>query len=119
MEASRNTSREKHSWSPDACHDLAVSMACHGQLVPVRVRRLPNDKWKLIYGFRRVTGAIINGWLEVEAVEDLGDGSYDAEQHLLEILHRRALSLWEKCVSLRDAYPDEENYSHDGIARRV
>lgn len=116
LRESKNTSRDAISWSPRECEELATNMAVNGQLVPVAVRDLSNGKWKLIYGFRRVTAAIMLGWETIDAIAQTEDTD-DGLANLIENLMRRDLSLWEECKALKEIF--DGSLTHEEIARQL
>jgi ParB/RepB/Spo0J family partition protein len=52
--------------------ELAASLRLHGMLEPISVSRLPDGRWILDAGAKRVAAARLNGWTTVPAV-DRGD----------------------------------------------
>ncbi|MFN5958340.1 MAG: ParB/RepB/Spo0J family partition protein [Planctomyces sp.] len=116
-----------------ALNELAETMHRLGQLQPVGVRRLPDDKrktqggalasYELVFGFRRMRAANMLKWTHINAVVVPADVS-DADARLTENLHREALSDIEKADAVCELYdrnpdlvPDDERVA--AIAARL
>lgn len=116
-----------------ALNDLAETMHRLGQLQPVGVRRVPDDKrktqggalasYELVFGFRRMRAANMLKWTHINAVVVPADVS-NADARLTENLHREALSDIEKADAVCELYdrnpdliPDDERVA--AIAARL
>lgn len=84
----------------DALAELAATMAEHGQLQPVLVRRNPmgTPKWIIVAGERRWRAANFLNWPTVLAIEFTGDAEVAS---LIENLQRVDLSPYEEAAGLQ------------------
>ena len=105
------------------CQDLAASIAQRGQISPVLVtpRDLPDHKYKLVCGYRRLVamGGVL-GAAEVEAT--IKEGVTDDEARILnaiENLERLDLDYWGWCKALKKAFqPDTTETEISKIVNR-
>lgn len=97
-----NYRNPRQDFSKESLKELADSIKKHGQLQPVVVRKKGN-KYELIIGERRVRAAVYADISRLRAeIVDLTDSEADVRR-LIENIHRKDLSVWEKVDGL-EAY---------------
>lgn len=97
-----NYRNPRQDFSKESLEELADSLKKHGQLQPIVVRRKRN-KYELVIGERRVRAAVYADIPRLRAeIVDLTDAEADARR-LIENIHRKDLSVWEKVDGL-EAY---------------
>ncbi len=97
---------------------LAESMKASGQTEPVGVRPMPNGRYKLIKGERRVTAARDLGWTHIKAVVlDVDDERAWVEQYL-ENMFRVDVSPIEQAAAFKD-YIEREQIDPAKLARKI
>jgi len=79
---------------------LADSLAAHGLLQPVVVRRA-GDRYQLIAGERRLRAAVQAGWTDVPVVVVEADDRQTAEMAIVENMQRKDLNPLEKAASFQ------------------
>ena len=101
----------RQDFTKESLEELADSLKKHGQLQPIVVRRKGN-KYELVIGERRVRAAVYADIPRLRAeIVDLSDAEADARR-LIENIHRRDLSVWEKVDGLEaywSAYLEKEH----------
>ena len=83
---------------------LARSLATHGQLSPIKVRRSRTSgqrRYEVIYGHRRCLAAKRLGWTQIRAEVVSASDTESIEQSLVENLERQDLSDYEKGMVFR------------------
>lgn len=96
--------------------DLAASIAEHGVLQPLLVRRV-NDEWEVVAGRRRLAAARQAGLDHVPCVvRDLGDDQA-VDATIAENIHRRNLSPIEEALAY--AHLRDTGLTQAAIAKRV
>ena len=83
-----NASQPRKQFDPDALSDLAESIATHGILQPITVRRLPSGYYQIISGERRWRAARQAGLNEVPVLVIEADDRKVMELSLIENLQR-------------------------------
>jgi len=92
----------RQDFTKESLEELANSLEKHGQLQPIVVRRKGN-KYELVIGERRVRAAVYADMPRLRAeIVDITDAEADARR-LIENIHRKDLSVWEKVDGL-EAY---------------
>ena len=94
----------RKQFDPDALSDLAESIATHGILQPITVRRLPSGYYQIISGERRWRAARLAGLSEVPVVIMDSDEQKSAEIARLEKAMKEAAKMleFELAATLRD-----------------
>ncbi len=98
-------------------NELAESLAQHGLLQPIVVRR-SGERFELISGERRLRAAIKAGWSTVPAQIRQADDRQVAELAIVENLQRKDLSPLEKAASFQD-YLNRYGCTQDELAQRI
>ena len=119
-----NASQPRKQFDPDALSDLAESIATHGILQPITVRRLPSGYYQIISGERRWRAARQAGLNEVPVLVIEADDRKVMELSLIENLQREDLNPIEEAAgfqSLMETYhmTQEEGKLSAGHARAL
>ena len=93
-------SQPRKNFDPDALADLADSIAQHGIIQPLTVRRLQSGYYQIIAGERRWRAARLAGLREVPAVVIEADDQKTMELALVENLQRQDLNPIEEAEGL-------------------
>ena len=113
-----NASQPRKQFDPDALSDLAESIATHGILQPITVRRLPSGYYQIIAGERRWRASKLAGLTEVPAVIIEADDRKVMELGLIENLQREDLNPMEEAAGYRTLIQDY-GLTQEEAARRV
>lgn len=98
--------------------ELADSVKIHGVIQPVTVKKLPNKKFQLIAGERRLRASKMAGLVEIPAfVRDANDQEM-LEIALIENTHREDLNSLEVAINYKRLI-DECNLTQEAMAERV
>lgn len=95
-----NPSQPRQDFNPSEMQSLAESIAAHGLLQPVVVRRV-EDRYQLIAGERRLRAAREAGWADVPASVIEADERQMAELAIVENLQRKDLNPLEKAAAFQ------------------
>ena len=113
-----NRKQARRHFDQEALHELAESIAEHGLIQPIVVRRKENGYYEIIAGERRWRAAKMAGLSEVPVlVKDLSDESAAAVS-LVENLQRADLNPIEEASGYRDLI-DAFGLTQEEAARRV
>ncbi|MCA9101956.1 MAG: ParB/RepB/Spo0J family partition protein [Planctomycetales bacterium] len=116
-EVDANPYQPRQSFDEAEIESLAASIAQHGLLQPIVVRR-QDQRYQLISGERRLRAAIKSGWTRVPAkVVDVEDRQV-AELAIVENLQRKDLNPLEKALSF-DQYLKRYECTQDDLAARL
>ena len=96
---------------------MADSIASHGLLQPVVVRRV-KDRYELIAGERRLQAAKRAGWTSVPVNIIEADDRKTAELAIVENLHRKDLNALEKAASFQ-RYLQHYGGTQEELAERL
>lgn len=96
---SPNPAQPRSAFSPAALNELADSIALHGILQPLTVRRVA-DGWQLVSGERRLRAAKLAGLRVVPCLVAAVDQEESALLALVENLQRRDLDFLEEALAL-------------------
>lgn len=102
IEAIKNPAKhDRVGYSQSTINEMALSLKEVGQLQPIVVRRLANDKFERIIGFRRILAAKVAGWSKIKAVvlDDISD-DVAALMMLSENMHREDPNLYDQTLKL-------------------
>ena len=94
-----NPMQPRQVFSEEALRELAESIAAHGILQPLTVRRA-NGAWELVAGERRLRAAKLAGLKTVPCLETSADDRRSAELALIEILQREDLGCFEEAEAI-------------------
>lgn len=108
----------RKNFEQGALEELASSIAEHGVIQPVAVRRTVNGLYELIAGERRWRAAKLAGLTEIPAVIIEADDRKTAELSLIENLQREDLSPIEEAEAYRSLI-DEYGLTQEEVAGRV
>jgi len=111
------STQPRQDFDPAEMQSLAESIAAHGLLQPVVVRRL-GERYQLIAGERRLRAAIQAGWTDVPANIVEADDRQVAEMAMIENLHRKDLNPLEKAASFH-RYLEQYGCTQDELAGRL
>lgn len=94
-----NPAQPRREFDEKGLQDLAGSVARHGILQPLTVRRTPTG-WELVAGERRLRAAVMAGLSTVPCLETEADGDESAVLALVENLQRRDLHYLEEAEAI-------------------
>ena len=94
-----NPMQPRQVFSEEALRELADSIAAHGILQPLTVRRA-NGGWELVAGERRLRAAKLAGLRTVPCLETSVDDCKSAELALVENLQREDLGYFEEAEAI-------------------
>ncbi len=94
-----NPMQPRQVFSEEALRELAESIAAHGILQPLTVRRA-NGAWELVAGERRLRAAKLAGLKTVPCLETSADDRRSAELALIENLQREDLGCFEEAEAI-------------------
>jgi ParB family chromosome partitioning protein len=117
LEIDRNPSQPRQEFAPSEMQALADSIATHGLLQPIVVRRV-QDRYQLVAGERRLRAAIQAGWADVPVNVIEADDRQVAELAIVENLQRKDLNPLEKAASFQK-YLDKYGCTQEELAGRL
>jgi ParB family transcriptional regulator, chromosome partitioning protein len=112
-----NPHQPRQEFDPEQIASLAESLAAHGLLQPVVVRKV-GSRYQLIAGERRLRAAQKAGWTDVPVNIIEADDRQTAELAIIENLQRKDLNPLEKAVSFQ-RYLEQYHCTQDELARRL
>ena len=113
-----NAAQPRKSFDPEALSDLADSIATHGILQPITVRRLQSGYYQIISGERRWRAARQAGLGEVPVLIIEADDRKVMELSLIENLQREDLNAMEESAGFRRLM-EEFGLTQEECAERV
>ena len=113
-----NAAQPRKQFDPEALDDLADSIATHGILQPITVRRLQSGYYQIISGERRWRAARQAGLREVPVIVIEADDRKVMELALIENLQREDLNSMEEAAGYRKLM-DEFGLTQEECAERV
>ena len=113
-----NASQPRKQFDPDALSDLAESIATHGILQPITVRRLPSGYYQIISGERRWRAARQAGLNEVPVLVIEADDRKVMELSLIENLQREDLNPMEEAAGFQSLI-ESYHMTQEEAAQRV
>ena len=92
---------DRVGYSQSTINEMALSLKEVGQLQPIVVRRLEDNKFERIIGFRRILAAKVAGWNTIKAIilDDISD-DVAALMMLSENMHREDPNLYDQTLKL-------------------
>jgi ParB family chromosome partitioning protein len=112
-----NPNQPRQDFDTEAGRQLAESIAEHGLLQPVVVRRV-HDHYQLVAGQRRLEAARQAGWIDVPVRVVEADDRQAAELAIIENLQRRDLNAIEKAASFQ-RYLERYGCTQEELAGRL
>ncbi len=112
-----NPTQPRQDFNAEELNALAESIAAHGLLQPVVVRRV-KDRYELIAGERRLQAAKRAGWSSVPVNVIEADDRQTAELAIIENLHRKDLNALEKAASFQ-RYLEQYGCTQEELAGRL
>lgn len=113
----RNPFQPRLDFDQTALDELSSSVAKHGMIQPIVVRR-KGDRYEIIAGERRLRAAKQAGWTNVPAHFLEVDDRETAELALTENMQRSDLNAIEKAVAFRN-YLDQYGGTREELAKRL
>ena len=114
---SPNPNQPRRDFDPAALEELAGSIAVHGILQPLSVRRAEGG-YQLISGERRLRAAKLAGLPEVPCLVVSADDRESSLLALIENVQRRDLDFWEEALALQ-ALLEASGLSQEALARQI
>lgn len=114
---SPNPNQPRRDFDPAALEELAGSIAVHGILQPLSVRRTEGG-YQLISGERRLRAAKLAGLPEVPCLVVSADDRESSLLALIENVQRRDLDFWEEALALQ-ALLEASGLSQEALARQI
>lgn len=114
---SPNPNQPRRDFDSAALEELAGSIAVHGILQPLSVRRTEGG-YELIAGERRLRAARLAGLKEVPCLLLSADPQESSFLALIENVQRRDLDFWEEALALQ-ALLDASNLSQEALAKQL
>ena len=115
---SPNPNQPRKEFSPEGLKELSDSIARHGILQPLSVRRGERGGWELISGERRLRAARLAGLAEVPCLVVAVDPTQSSLLALIENVQRRDLDFWEEALALQ-ALLEATHLSQEALARQI
>lgn len=112
-----NPYQPRQQFDESDLHSLAESLAAHGLLQPLVVRRR-GDRYQLVVGERRLRAARLAGWCDVPVQVVEADDRQMAELAIVENLQRRDLNALEKASSFQ-RYLEQYRCTQEELASRL
>ena len=113
-----NPQQPRKAFDPEELQALADSIALHGVIQPLTVRRMDNGYYQIIAGERRWRAARMAGLQEIPAVVIDADDEKATELALIENLQRQDLNPVEEAMGYRRLL-DEYGMTQEKAAERV
>jgi ParB family transcriptional regulator, chromosome partitioning protein len=102
----------------EALKELSLSIASHGIIQPLTVRKLGNDKYQLISGERRFRAAQLAGLTEVPAYIRIANDQAMLEMGLVENIQREDLNAIEIAIGYQRLI-DECNLTQEQMSQKI
>ena len=113
-----NPKQPRHDFDEADLNELAASIKMHDIIQPLTVSKLPNGKYRLIAGERRLRASKIAGIKDVPVYIRQANDSQLLELSLLENLQRKDLNAIEIALSYKRLM-DELEYTQEQVAERM
>ncbi len=94
-----NSGQPRQKFDKETLGELAVSIAAHGIIQPITVRRLQDKEYQIISGERRFRASQLAGLKEIPAYVRLANDQELLEMALIENIQREDLNAWEVAIS--------------------
>lgn len=112
-----NPNQPRRDFDPDGLKELSDSIATHGILQPLSVRRA-GEGYELISGERRLRAAKLCGLAQVPCLLISADTRESSLLALIENVQRRDLDFWEEALALQ-ALLEASGLSQEALARQI
>lgn len=112
-----NPNQPRRYFSPEGLQELAASIAAHGILQPLSVRRAEAG-YELISGERRLRSAQLAGLSEVPCLIVTADETQSSLLALIENVQRRDLDFWEEALAIQ-ALLEATSLSQEALAKQL
>ena len=113
-----NADQPRRQFDPELLRELTESIAMHGVISPITVRRMENGYYQIIAGERRWRAARSAGLTEIPAMVIEADDSEVMQMALIENLQRADLSPIEEAEGY-DSLMREHGLTQEQVAERV
>jgi len=113
-----NPKQPRHDFDEEALSELAASIKIHDIIQPLTVSQMPNGKYRLIAGERRLRASKIAGLTNVPVYIRQANDAQLLELSLLENLQRKDLNAIEIALSYKRLM-DELEYTQEQVAERM
>lgn len=117
-EIEANPFNPRTDFEHDALEDLSKSIATHGIIQPLTVRKLGRDKYQLISGERRFRASQLAGLTEVPAYIRIANDQAMLEMALVENIQREDLNPIEIALSYQQLI-DECNLTQEQMSQKI
>ena len=114
----RSPYQPRRDFREDELKELAESLKNNGLVQPPTVRRLPNGKYELIAGERRMRAAQLAGWTKIRVTVVEANDQTAAVMTTTENLQREDLNPIEEAVSYK-TLQDKFNLTQQEVAEKV
>lgn len=112
-----NPAQPRKHFSQEGLEELAASIAVHGILQPLSVRRWEGG-YELVSGERRLRSAKLAGLTEVPCLLITADETQSSFLALMENVQRRDLDFWEEAQAIQSLL-DATGLSQDALAKQL
>ena len=113
-----NPFQPRKEFDDTALQELAQSIREHGVITPITVRRMPDGKYQLIAGERRLRASQIAGLTQLPAYIRIATDGQMMEMALVENIQRENLNAMEIALSY-NALIEECQLTHEQLSQRV
>lgn len=113
-----NPKQPRHDFDAAELNELAASIKLHDIIQPLTVSKLPNGKYRLIAGERRLRASKIAGIKDVPVYIRQANDTQLLELSLLENLQRKDLNAMEIALSYKRLM-DELEYTQEQVSERM
>lgn len=113
-----NPFNPRTNFEKDALKELSASIASHGIIQPLTVRKLGRDKYQLISGERRFRAAQLAGLIDVPAYVRVANDQTMLEMALVENIQREDLNPIEVALSYQRLI-EECNLTQDQLSQKI
>ncbi len=113
-----NPFQPRKEFDQEALDDLAQSIRQQGVITPITVRQMPDGKYQLIAGERRVRASLLAGLKEVPAYIRIATDTQMMEMALVENIQRENLNAMEIAFSYK-ALIEECQLTHEQLSEKV
>lgn len=117
-EIEANPFQPRKEFSEEALNDLAQSIRQQGVISPITVRKMPDGKYQLIAGERRLRASKKAGLTDIPAYVRVATDGQMMEMALVENIQRENLNAMEIALSY-NALVEECKLTHEQLSERV
>lgn len=114
---SPNPSQPRKVFAREGLEELAQSIAVHGVLQPLSVRRVEGE-YQLVSGERRLRAAKLAGLAQVPCLLVSADDAQSSLLALIENVQRRDLDFWEEALAIQTLL-DATGLSQEALSRQL